>query len=137
MTTRHSLLEDLFQQYRSRIAILLVLCAVVYFMVAFGEQAWRARQLQGEVSELNAAITRINHENSDLQQQIDAYNAGGYDDYVQARARRDLNLANPGETVLLVHWDNPPASAAATSSTQEPHQRDPNWKRWLKIFSGD
>ncbi len=137
MTGRSSLVADLFNQQRNRIAILLVLFIGVYFMVAFAEQAWRARQLQAEEASLGGAIAKIESDNRALRAELDSYSAGAYTAYVEARARRDLNLANPGETVLLVHWQNPPPPSAAQPAAPKKPADEPNWRRWLDIFAGD
>lgn len=137
MTGLASLLADLFDQQRNRIAILLVLFVGVYFMVAFGEQAWRARQLRAEEDSLRGAIASIERDNKALQAELDAYATGSYTAYVESRARRDLNLAHPGETVLLVNWQNPPAPAATEAAAAPERDERPNWRRWLDIFAGD
>lgn len=130
-------LAELLDQQRNRIAIILILLVGVYFMVAFGEQAWRARQLQAEEASLGAAIASIERDNRALQAELDAYSSGAYTAYVEARARRDLNLANPGETVLLVHWQDPPPATASTAEKPEAEDNEPNWKRWFDIFAGE
>lgn len=137
MTGRPNLLAELFDQQRNRIAILLVLFVGVYFMVSFAEQAWRARQLQAEEASISNAIAKIERDNTALQAELDSYSAGAYTAYVEARARRDLNLANPGETVLLVHWQNPPPLAAAQPMAPTTQVDEPNWRGWLDIFAGD
>ncbi len=137
MTGLHALVAELFDQQRNRIAILLVLFVGVYFMVAFGEQAWRARQLQAEEAGLRDAIAMIERDNHELQAELDTYSTGAYTAYVEARARRDLNLANPGETVLLVHWQNPPPPTATQPAAPERVDDEPNWRRWLDIFARD
>lgn len=131
------LLGDLFDQQRNRIAILLILFVGVYFMVAFGEQAWRARQLQAEEASLRGAIAKIERGNQTLQAELDSYSTDAYTAYVEARARRDLNLANPGETVLLVNWQNPPPPAVAQPPVPTRKADEPNWRRWFSIFAGD
>ena len=130
-------LNALGERYRSRIAILFVLCVAVYFLIAFGEQAWRAQQLQAQVSEQQAAIAALDDENGELQGQLDAYSSGGWYPYVQSRARRDLSLTDPGETVLMVRWSAPPAAIAPEAEPVPLEDEAPNWRRWLDVFSAD
>lgn len=137
MTPRGGSLGELLDQQRNRIAIILILLVGVYFMVAFGEQAWRARQLQAEEASLGSAIAKIERDNSTLQAELDAYSTNAYTAYVEARARRDLNLANPGETVLLVHWQDPPPATSSTPQKPKAETSEPNWQRWFDIFAGD
>jgi len=123
--------------YRGRIAILFVLCVAVYFLIAFGEQAWRARQLQAQVGEQQAAIAQLDRDNAALGDEQTSLSGDAWVAYVQSRARRDLNLANPGETVLMVQW-----GADQQTIVPEPafiaEQEDPaNWLQWFNIFSRD
>lgn len=129
-------LSRLAQQNRSLIAILFVLAVVIYFMVAFADQAWRARQLQAEAAQQHAAIASIQRENDALRRQIEAYSSDAYIDYVQSRARRDLNLANPGETLLLIRWATRVEAPAAAFEAQQEPQGQPNWRQWVDAFSG-
>ncbi len=125
-------------RHRGRIAILMLVLVWGYFLVAFGEQAWRARQLQADVDEQRSAIASLARENALLQTQADRYASDAYLDYVEGIARRDLNLANPGETVLLVRWDGAQTQADGAPVPGEvvPDER-PNWQRWLDLFTGD
>lgn len=124
-----------FLRHRGRIAILMLVLVWTYFLVAFGEQAWRARELQGELDKERASIAALARENDHLQTQVDRYASDSYLDYVQAIARRDLDLANPGETVLLVRWQDS-AAAPVVQETPPPVDDRPNWQRWLDSFSG-
>lgn len=125
-------------RHRGRIAILMLVLVWGYFLVAFGEQAWRARQLQADVDGQHAAIAELARENAALQTQADRYASDAYLDYVEGVARRDLNLANPGETVLLVRWQGDQAEAEALDIPGAPVADErPNWQRWLDLFSGE
>lgn len=124
-----------FLRHRGRIAILMLVLVWSYFLVAFGDQAWRARELQAELDQERASIAALARENDQLQAQVDRYASDSYLDYVQAIARRDLDLANPGETVLLVRWQD---QAIVPQAEEVPVEADdrPNWQRWLDAFSG-
>lgn len=125
-------------RHRGRIAILMLVLVWGYFVIAFGEQAWRARQLQADVDAQRQEITELARENAQLQSQADRYASDAYSDYVQAIARRDLNLANPGETVLLVRWEPaPPSDGDAVVAEPVDVDDRPNWQRWLDAFAGD
>lgn len=132
-------LATLIDRHRGRVAVLLVIAAGLYFTIAFGNQAWRANQLQAQVDGQRAAIAAITGERSDLEAQQAALSGDAYDGYAQRVARRDLNLANPGETLILVHWESPPPSTRTnqTEAAPSPAPEQPNWRSWLDIFSGD
>lgn len=127
------------ERHRGRMAVLLVLAGWLYFTVAFGNQAWRANQLQAQVDGQRAAIAAITGERGELESQRAALSGVGYDAYAQRVARRDLNLANPGETLILVHWELPPldhATSKLETVTSQPAD-EPNWHNWLDLFFGD
>lgn len=125
-------------RHRGRIAILMLVLVWGYFLVAFGEQAWRARELQANVDAQRTAITELSRENAELQIQADRYASDAYTDYAQGIARRDLGLAYPGETVLLVQWEGNAAPATPPDdSLQAQVDERPNWRRWIDLFSGE
>lgn len=127
------------ERHRGRMAVLLVMAGWLYFTVAFGNQAWRANQLQAQVDGQRAAIAAITNERGELESQRAALSGAGYDAYAQRVARRDLNLANPGETLILVHWEQPPMTTALVqpSAVAPPPTDEPNWHSWLDLFFGD
>ena len=123
-----------FGQWRGRLVVALVLAVGLYFVVAFGNQAWKARQLQAEVAARQATVTAMEAENKTLQEQAQRDASPQYLSDVEASARRDLNLSHPGETVLLIRWQ---ASATPTPAPagHEPnrHAPQPNWRKWLDL----
>jgi cell division protein FtsB len=123
------------RRMRGRLVIVLVLIVGAYFLVAFGEQAWKARQLQGEVAERQSAVNDLTAQKQQLQTQLDQYSSDQYLSFVEQKARQDLNLSRPGEKVLLVRWTGSatPIPAAAATATPEPAHKA-NWDKWLDLF---
>jgi cell division protein FtsB len=108
---------------------------VTWFLLAFAEQAWRARQLQAEAAQQRAAIATIEAGNAELRDQLIVYESDAWLDYAQSRARRDLNLANPGETVLMVRW-GPRQPGETTIQPAPTTNTDPsNWRKWVDVFT--
>lgn len=120
---------------RGRLVMAFVLLIGAYFVVAFGEQAWKARQLEGEVAERQTAVDQLQQQHQALQSQLKDYSSDKYLSYVESAARRDLNLSRPGETVLLVRWEGspPPTPTPATSAAPAPVHKA-NWQKWLSLF---
>jgi cell division protein FtsB len=115
-----------------RVVIVAVGFAIaLYFVVAFGQQAWRARQLEAQVAERRQALAALVAERDALARQLAALDGDRYRAYVERTARRELNLTYPGETVLLVEWRSPPQPVAASPVVAAP-TRKPNWVRWLE-----
>jgi cell division protein FtsB len=120
---------------RGRIMVGFVLIVGLYFVLSFGEQAWRARELEEEVAQRQAEITELETRRSNIQDQISTYNTDQYDTYVAQIARRDLNLAYPGETVMLVRWGEPPAETSVEEPEPEPDETETNWQKWLDFLT--
>jgi hypothetical protein len=57
-------------------------------------------------------------------------NSPAYSSYVERVARRDLGLARPGETVLLVPRQQPAPAAPEPTPAPKPDERQ-NWQLWI------
>ncbi|MDW7981642.1 MAG: septum formation initiator family protein [Thermomicrobium sp.] len=117
--------------FRNAIVVALGFVIALYFVVAFGQQAWRARQLEAQVAERRQALAQLVSERDALANQVSQLSGDRYRAYVEQTARRELNLTYPGETVVLVQWRDPPPIARSATPTPAPTP-DPNWKRWLE-----
>jgi cell division protein FtsB len=135
MDRLHATIATWLGPLRGRIMVAFVLIVGLYFVLSFGEQAWRARELEADVAERQAEIARLETKRENLEAQIAAYNSDQYETYVAQIARRDLNLAYPGETVMLVRWDKPAAEPEEEQPEPEPDQPDSNWQRWLEFLT--
>jgi cell division protein FtsB len=131
----HALIVAWLGPLRGRIMIAFVLIVGMYFVLSFGEQAWRARELEDEVAQRQAAITELETKRENIEAQIAEFNSDKYEPYVAQIARRDLNLAYPGETVMLVRWGEAPAETQPEESEPEPDEPAPNWKRWVDFVT--
>jgi cell division protein FtsB len=120
---------------RGRLVIVLVLLVGAYFLVAFGEQAWKARQLDAEVAERQAAVNDLTAQKQVLQSQLKEYSSDQYLAYVERTARQDLNLSRPGEKVLVVRWQGtaPPTPSPSPTASSKPPEKA-NWDKWLRLF---
>lgn len=121
---------------RSRIAIALLLLVWIYFLIAFGEQAFRANQLSAQVDDQRADIAAIQDDNEALETELDRLRSDdGYRLFAEGVARRDLGLARSNDTVVLVRWEGelPPEAAPAL---EEPEDSRPNWQAWLDLLTG-
>lgn len=115
---------------QGRVAILVLLLACVYFVVIFGEQAARANRLEGEIAQQRANIADIREENVRLAARAEQMNSSAYYAYVEQVARRDLGLARPGETVVIVPRQ-PKASRSAPEATPVDETVKQNWQLWI------
>lgn len=135
--TAFSSFAEWIERFRGRLVVLVVLIAAIYFVVAFGEQAWKIRQLRAEVAERQAAIAALDVKRDALKKQVAVYSSDQYLAYVEQIARRDLGLANSDETTLLVHWlSSPDASPAPSPSPASAGSKEPIWHQWLDLLRG-
>lgn len=132
-----SSVNDWIERFRGRLVVLVVLIAAVYFVAAFGEQAWKVRQLRAEVAERQAAIAALEVKRDALKKQVAIFSSDQYLEYVEQVARRDLGLSNSDETTLLVHWlDAPESSPVSSPSPTSERAAEPKWHQWLDLVAG-
>ncbi|HET9016029.1 MAG TPA: septum formation initiator family protein [Thermomicrobiaceae bacterium] len=128
-------LTDLFTRVRGRLVVAIVLVIGLYFVVAFGQQAWKARALEAEVAGRQAALATMQARHDALQQQVNIYQSAQYQSYVERIARRDLNLSKPGETVILTQLVGTPVPEVTPTPTATPVTgQQANWGHWLTLF---
>jgi cell division protein FtsB len=121
---------------RGRIMTGIVLLIGLYFVLAFGEQAWHARELEAEVADRQADLAALQLRREELQERVSIYNSDAYLAYVEQAARRELNLSYPDETVLLVRWlaaPEPPAQGATETMVSQPEKS--NWRKWIDFLA--
>ncbi|CAN5558771.1 hypothetical protein BH23CHL2_BH23CHL2_28160 [soil metagenome] len=117
-------------RHQKRLAIIVLLLVCIYFIVIFGEQAWRANRLEAEIDQQRASIADIRRENDKLAARAEQMNSPAYFAYVEQIARRDLSLARPGETVVIVPREST-AREAEVEPTVAPESTRQNWQLWL------
>lgn len=137
MSAARAVARQVLSRNQGRIAILVLLLVCIYFIVIFGEQAWRANRLEAELDQQRASIDAIRRENEQLAVRAEQLNSPAYDAYVEQVARRDLGLARPGETVVIV--PRQPAAPAPTLALAPVSEDDrQNWQLWIDaIFERD
>jgi cell division protein FtsB len=119
---------------RSQLLALLAFGVTLYFVVAFGQQAWKARQLEAQVAARRQVLAALQQEHDQLAAELERYVTGDYRTYVEHTARRELNLAYPGETVAIVRWHAPPTPVLQTPPPASQPAHRPNWRRWLELL---
>ena len=130
MNTAVVSVRDYLGRNQRRVAILVLLLVCAYFIVIFGEQAARANRLEAEIDQQRSSIAAIREENARLAVRAEQMNSPAYNAYVEQVARRDLGLARPGETVVII-----PRQASIPRTTVEspadPGVSRQNWQLWI------
>jgi cell division protein FtsB len=128
---------------RRGLVIALTLVVLVAFAAGTVEQRWKEMQLRDQVAAQNAALQAAQERNAKLRAQLADSDPDAYRAWVEATARRQLNLGYPGETIYLVNWSDPPpgaspaASPAAEAAPAPAPRPEANWRKWLHMLVGE
>lgn len=69
---------------------------------------------------------KLQKKNQDLEKQLHIAESP---EFIEKMAREKLNLAKPGETIILVSQQT-----KETSEMQDAHTPQTNWKQWWWVF---
>ena len=132
------------------IVVALAIAVLVAFAAGIFEQRWKEQQLRQQVAAQEATLRAAEEQNARLRAQLAESDPNGYRAWVEATARRQLNLGYAGETIFLVNWQAAPSTAPAanaaptasgTSGKQTPAPAappaEPHWRKWLHLFFGE
>lgn len=72
------------------------------------------------------ALQELQEKNQELQKKLQLVQSP---EFIEQEAREKLNLAKPGETVILIEQ-----TPKETKDGQLPHLQVSNWKKWWNIF---
>lgn len=119
----------------------LALAVLALFVAGVVEQRWKEARLREQVAAQQAILRDAEARRDALKAQLAATSDEARRAWVEATARRQLNLAYPGETVYLVNWTAPPAKPAASpapEATPAPQPAaEPGWRHWWRMLTGD
>ncbi len=125
----------------SRLGILLLIAFCLIFISSYTNRLVQKAQIDQEIQEWDQRIAEAEEQQLELLQEL-AYVQS--DAYIESAARNDLDMARPGDTVLMV-MDNaniPPQPVVTQPDTvevtkQPENNTSPNWLQWITIFVGD
>jgi cell division protein FtsB len=102
--------------------------------VSLGKEAYRKKQVQKEIEDLQSQIKRLGQENSDLNNLIAYFSTPQFQ---EKEAREKLNLQKDNEQMIVLHKDLAAKSQPQFSDSQAPsvqNDNSPNWRKWLNFF---
>lgn len=122
----------------------LALAVLIAFVAGTVEQRWKEMRLRDQVAAQNASLDAAQERNAQLRAQLADTDPDAYRAWVEATARRQLNLGYPGETIYLVNWTAPPPGAAPNAAPTPPAEAatpappaEANWRKWLHLLVGE
>lgn len=113
----------------------MVIFAILFFLgfLIFGmsRQIYLAIKAGSRIDEAADTVHKLEEENRFLQKRLGEVNQ---DDFIEQEARDKLNMARPGETVVVI----PPSEIDKIVKfyKQEKPVEVPNWQKWLKLLWG-
>jgi len=124
-----------FARFFSGMFFIVGLTILVLIGVSLGKEAYRKRQIQKEIEGLEAQISQLGQENSDMQNLISYLSST---DFQEKEAREKLNLQKSDEKMIVLRKDVVPQNNQPTGSGEnsqvQPGDGTPNWQKWWKHF---
>lgn len=115
---------------------------LLLFVGGLAEQRWKEEDLRAQVARQQELVAATEARSAELRDRLAAVNPDAYRTAIEATARRQLGLAYPNETIVLVNWIEPAQGAGAPATPDvalppaPPPPSPPNWTRWLSFFRG-
>ena len=110
------------------------LVILVSIGVSLGKEAYRKRQVQKEIEDLQSQIKQLGQENGDLNNLIAYFSTPQFQ---EKEAREKLNLQKDNEQMIILHKDLAAKNQPQDSGGQAPiaqNDNSPNWRKWLNFF---
>ena len=138
MTRQTSSPKQLLTLRQAIIFISIVALAVSAFM--YGRNVLRYRELQNELTKMDANIATVEREKADIDRAFDeSISPAVVEDFV----RKVLNWVRPGDKVIIVVNEDAAAasvrmSSASNGKSDETDANVPkeNWQLWLQLLTG-
>ena len=125
------------------IVIVLALAVLAAFAAGTVEQRWKEQRLRDQVAAQQQSLQEAEARNVQLRGQLAENDPAAYRAWVEATARRQLNLGYSGETIFLVNWHETTAPAASAAPALPPHSAatpppaEAHWHKWLRMLTGE
>lgn len=111
---------------RKKLFFIFAIAFGIFFTISVVQKMWSIYRASGRLSRERAIVQQLEKENTDLQNKIKQAKSR---DFIEKEARDKLNLAKPGETVLVL-----PQVASTQTATITYANDVPNWQAWWKLF---
>ncbi|HJY98446.1 MAG TPA: septum formation initiator family protein [Patescibacteria group bacterium] len=105
---------------------------IVLLALSLIKNVGRRARIEAEIDDERAKIAKIQEDNRRLEEEILQAESG---DFIESQIRNKLGLVKEGETIVVLPDEEILKSLAPQSMFEENALPDPNWRKWLKLFS--
>ena len=116
-----------------RLFILLCLCLLFFIGFKYSKEAYKQKQVNQEVADLQAEIDNLNQENKNLQGLIDYFQT---DEFKEKETKDKLNLVKEGEKLVLIKEKEIETEKVNNNKEVEITLNRPNYYWWWHYFFG-
>ncbi|MDO8499592.1 MAG: septum formation initiator family protein [bacterium] len=121
--------------FRSRIFVPLILVALCLVVFAYARTLYRDYQIRAEITQMEDEVKRLQTKKVESLQMLQFVKS---DAFAEAKARLELNLAKPGEQVVIIGSAIKPANFIGQKSEKVISLNNPsNISAWWHYFMGD
>jgi cell division protein FtsL len=115
-----------------------ILGTILLFIVSISliKSSIQVFKSKGRLDEVNQELSKLEDEKKKLEAEIQYKQT---QEYIEEKARNDLNLIKPGEKVYVVVGEENKASSetnvlSGSSERKKNDTKDKNWYSWYKLF---
>lgn len=109
---------------------------IIFFLILSAttiKSSFSVLKSKERLDSLNGEVARLEEEMKKIESEIEFKKSN---EYVEEKARNDLNLIKPGEKVYVVKGGEEQAENVLSDSDQkiEAEEKRPNWYSWYRLF---
>ena len=119
---------------KSKIFLFVLLVTLGSFGYIFARELSRQYHIQGEITELEQEISKLENRNEELGDLIAYFKT---ESFQEKEVRSKLNLQKPGEHVVALPGSDFEGEAIEGSFVGDVLIEDKNWKSWWEYFFGE
>lgn len=113
---------------RSRTVKIILIMAGVSLIISLSRDILRLLKASDQIKLAEQRVQQLEAEQQQLLEKKEYFQS---EEFVEEEARNKLNMAKPGETIVIL----PPSSGVAEDKSKSRSQIGiPNWKKWWKLF---
>lgn len=128
--TSHSVFKKKFWSIKSLLISLLGLCLLIVLIYSYTKNYLSSREVNQEIKGLENKITDLRTENDKIKELIKYFDSQAY---AEQKARAELSMQKPGETVVVINNDET-SQKIATQTDNTNNDQPTNPKKWFRYF---